>query len=218
MRNLRTLCAIALGASLAFIPACASESGDTESNIESGNAEYDAVIAANAPKITVDKTRTASQSASGHLVGWIPGSTPGRVLKRLGKLNQWNEIIGTDGEPLFESGTVTKNTIDANGNGALEGELVAAATLKLGGTSKNVGGRLMLHLENITPAKKLIFVTVVDKGNLKIDGKIIPYTKGGVSGVILDATLKIKLNLAQEEADGMADGLKPIFEWVKRGS
>lgn len=218
MKSLRSVAALLTLLSLALVPGCAAESGDAESNIESGNAEYDAVIGAGTPKITVDKTRTATQSAAGHLVGWIPGSTPARVLKRLGKLNQWNEIIGTDGEPLFESGTVTKNTIDANGNGALEGELVAAATLKLGGTSRNVGGRLIVHLENITPAKKLIFVTVVDKGNLKIDGKIVPYTKGGVSGVILDATLKIKLNVAQDEADGMADGLKPIFQWVKQGS
>lgn len=217
MKRFLAVSGLVLGLSLPFYAGCASDSGDSEANIESGNAEYDAVIAANKPKITVDKTRTSTQSASGRLVGWLPGSTPDKALARFAQLNKWGEIKKADGEAMFKSGKVTKNTI-SNGNGELSGELVAAVTLKVGGSAKSeASGRYTLHLENTDKATKL-FITVVSKGNLKIDVKFVPYTKGGVEGVIIDASLKVKLNVSESDADGLADGLTPIFNWLDAGA
>ena len=216
MKRLLTISGLVLGLSLPFYAGCASDTGDSEADIESGNAEYDAVIAANKPKISVDKTRTSTQSASGRIVGWLPGATPEKALARFAKLNQWNQIKNVEGDAMFKSGKVTKNTIVA-GSGELTGELVAAVTLKVGGSCKaDANGRYTLHLENTEKATKL-FVNVVSKGNLKIDVKFVPYTKGGVEGVILDASLKVKLNVSESDADGLADGLTPIFNWVNAG-
>lgn len=216
MKRLLAVSGLVLGLSLPFYAGCASDSGDSESNVESGNAEYDSVISANRPKISVDKTRTATQSASGRLVGWLPGSTPNKALARFVMLNKWSEIKDADGEAMFKSGSV--NSAITNGNGTISGQLVSAVTLKLGGSSKaDANGRYTLHMENTEKATKL-FVTVVSKGNLKIDVKFIPYKKGNAEGVIVDASLKVKLNVSESDADGLADGLLPIFNWLDAGA
>lgn len=216
MKRLFSVAGLVLGLSLPFYAGCASDAGDSEENVESGNAEYDGVIAAGKPKITVDKTRTPTQSASGRLVGWLPGSTNDKAITRFVQLGKWKEIKDADGEQMFKSGSAT-STIQ-NGTGTVKGELVSAVTLKIGGSSKTeANGRYILHLENTEKATKL-FVTVVSKGNLKIDVKFVPYTKGGVTGVIVDASLKVKLNVSESDADGLADGLKPIFAWLDDGA
>ncbi|MFO0664626.1 MAG: hypothetical protein U0174_11785 [Polyangiaceae bacterium] len=218
MKRFLSVAGLAIALALpVFAVGCGSDTGDSEADIESGNAEYDGVIGAGAPKITVDKTRTPTQSASGRLVGWLPNSTADKAIARFAQLNKWNEIKDADGEPMFKSGKVTKNTITA-GNGELAGELVSAVTLKVGGSSKaEASGRYVLHLENTDKATKFL-VTVVSKGNLKIDVKFVPYKKGNVSGVIVDASLKVKLNVSESDADGLADGLKPIFAWIDVGA
>src|SRR5687768_15286483 len=91
--------------SFLFLLAIAGCSAETGEEAEEGSAAasaqenplYDAVVR-DGTKVTTDRTRSATQSASTHLVGFLRGADADRVVEKLLTVQRWTEVRDVDGD------------------------------------------------------------------------------------------------------------------------
>lgn len=194
---------------------CASESADDASSDEA-LTEYDGVVK-NGTKIESSTTPTATESARTRIVGFVKGRAPSAVAGQLLKVARWKEVEDSDGWKPFTAAKVTSDDTDG-------GTRTVAAHLSLDGgvdldvraTSKAGEEQTLVSFTNTSEYRHWLAGTVLEKGKLKIDVKLVPHTKDGAAdGTIVDATAKVKLVTAEDRAAGLTKALVPIFAWVK---
>jgi hypothetical protein len=192
----------------------ASAAAGSESALGS-NPEYDAVIAsASKSKVTTDSTRNAQQSASTHLVGFIPRGNADAVLDRLLAVQRWTEIRDVDGDKPFTKAQLLSDA-DANGSRTVTAKITldAGATLEIKAVAKDAeGGAIVVSATNTTSFKHWLAGTILDQNKLALDVRLVPY--GG--GLIVDATMRVKLKKMEDKAPKLTGSVAPIFEWLAR--
>lgn len=185
---------------------------DSAGSAASENAAYEKVIR-NGTSVQNSAGPTASESASTKLVGWIPAKAPEKVLERLLTVGSWKEITDEDGERPFtqasilrQSGTGVTRTVDAKLS------LSAGVDIQAKATAKKVDENLTVKMVNTSEYRHWLIGTVLKAEKLSIDLKLVPYK----SGTIVEATMKLKLEAAEDRAPGVAQTVVPIFDWLKR--
>jgi hypothetical protein len=192
----------------------AAQSAGSESALGS-NPEYDAVISSSTKsKITTDSTRNAQQSASTHLVGFIARGSADAVLDRLLAVQRWTEIRDVDGEKPFTKAQLLSDT-EANGVRTVTAKITldAGATLEIKAVAKDAdNGAIAVSATNTTKFKHWLAGKILDENKLAIDIRLVPYA----DGLIVDATMRVKLEKMEDKAPKLTGSVAPIFEWLAR--
>jgi hypothetical protein len=93
------------------------------------NPVYDAVIR-EGTKIETDRTRNAQQSASTHLIGFLPRARAASVMDQLLAVQRWTEIRDAEGEKPFERAQLVSDS-EAEGVRTVTAKITTEAGAKL---------------------------------------------------------------------------------------
>lgn len=196
---------------------CAAEPGDEDdaASVEGANTSnptYDAVVRG-ATKVETSSARTADQSASTTLLGFMPGASPEAALDRLFEVGAWKEIRDADGEQPFTKATVKSDTtVNGVRTIAVKLELDGGVTLDVAGTAKETTKGIVVHLENTSAYKHWLAGTILEAKKLSIDVELVKYQ----GGVIVDAKMKAKLKKMEDKAPKLTGSIALIFDWLKK--
>ena len=193
---------------------CAGSEPGTAASEEAltSNPAFDAVIKDGTKIESVDQP-TATESARMHLVGWIPGRTQKSVLDQLFDLPRWTEIRATDGRQPFQKVDLLGAPPSKDGEErtvAAKVSLENDVVLDFAGTSTMAGETASVRVVN-TSTYKVLFVTVVEPGSVEMTIGLVPYE----DGVIVDATMHVKLKHKEDRAPRLVASIKHIFDWLK---
>lgn len=194
---------------------CAAPADDEDvgaaTGAASGDPVYDAVVRGGT-KVETDAARSAEQSASTHLVGFMPRARTTAALDRLLTVGAWKEIKDADGERPFTKASVLSDTT-ANGIRSIKVklELDGGVTLDVEGTAKETADGIAVHLENTSAYKHWLAGTILEARKLSIDVELVSYE----SGVIVDAKMKAKLKKMEDKAAKLTGSIALIFDWLK---
>jgi hypothetical protein len=190
------------------------DSAGAESALVS-NPEYDAVVrSASHRKVTTDSAHTAAQSASTHLIGFIPRGQANATLDRLLAVQRWTEIRDAEGETPFTRAQLLSNN-DASGVRTVTAKITldAGATLEIKANAKDAeGGAIAMQATNTTKFKHWLAGTILDENKLAMDVRLIPYE----GGLIVDATMRVKLKKMEDKAPALTGSVTSIFDWLAR--
>jgi hypothetical protein len=190
-------------------PAAASASAQTE------NPFFDAVIA-DGTKIETDATRTARQSASTRLVGYVPGGDATALLTKLLSVARWTEIKDREGEKPFTRAEVASDTVDEETETRTvisKLTMSGRVTLDVTATAAPADEGFTVTFTNTSTYKHWLAGTILDPGKLVIDVKLVPYKRG----VIIDATMRAKMRKMEDKAPELTAAIASIFEWLAAG-
>ncbi len=218
MRSLLLIClgfGFALG--LSFSLAGCAAGVDDEGASEVGSAASDIVayekVIRNGTSVENDTTPTAAQSASTKITGWIPAVLPEKVLARLLAVEKWTEITDGAGAHPFTHSTLVRQSGDGvTRTVAAKLTLDAGVDIDTKATTKKSGEDLTIRISNTSAYSHWFLGTVLLPSNLVIDVKLVPYK----SGTIVQASMKVKLEAAQDRAAGVTQTLVPMFDWLKK--
>lgn len=185
----------------------------TEEEVASGDAalsEYDAVRQ-NGTKVESDTTPTATHSAKTRLVGYIPGTTISDVADQLLQVDRWTSIRSPEGEKPFLSGSVESDTTSAgvrtvDGKVTLDGDI----PLALRATMRDSAEKALIQFTNTTGYKHWAAGKILEPGKLTIEVKLVPLE----GGVIVDATMAVKLEKMEAKAGALCASLPLVFDWL----
>lgn len=188
------------------------ETGDDTGAATTGNPDYDAVIA-NGSKVDTISTPTAQQSASTHLLGFIPGVTPATSAKQLLSVAKWPDIRDANGGQPFTAASVTS---DVGGSGearklAVKLTLTGGVELEVNVTANEQDGGVTVRIVNTSAYKVLVIGTVLEPGKLVMQLKLLPYK----DGTIVDASTLVKLAKLEDRAPPLTASIAAIFDWLK---
>lgn len=216
--KLSMLPAMLLGA-LVLSPAlfgCAAPDDETEEIGAQGGAasqdpEYDAVVRGGT-KIETDDRRTADRSSSTHLVGYLPRARTEAVLDRLLAVQRWTEIRDAEGEAPFKKAERLSDASDG-GVRTVTAKITTdgGAKIDLRATAKEDGERLVVTITNTKAFKHWLAGTILEPGKLVMEIELVPYE----DGVIVDATMRVKLAKMEDRAAELTGSLASIFDWLR---
>lgn len=174
------------------------------------NPEYDAVVR-DGTKVTTDKTRNARQSASTHLVGYVPRARAEAVLDRLLAVQRWTEIRDTEGTKAFSKAQLLSDD-EAGGVRTITAKVTVdgGAKLDIRGTAKESGEKLVVSITNTNAYKHWLMGTILEANKMSMDIALVPYE----GGVIVDATMRAKLAKMEDRAPELTGSIASIFDWL----
>jgi len=210
----------ALALSVSTLTGCAADSDDEDGDGETAeaaatrNAGYDAAVRTGKPTIKSVTTPTAEASATTTLVGFVPRIATDKTGARLLSVQKWTEITNADGSKPFtrvklrgDSGGGATRTIEASVTMDGGVDIDVKVTAKVG-----ENGNVTIKLVNTSPYNHWLAGRVLDPGKLVIEVKLVKYE----GGTIVDASMKAKLNSAEDRAADIVGAIAPIFDWLKR--
>ncbi len=174
------------------------------------NPEYDAVVRGGT-KVETDETKTARQSASTHLVGYLPRARREAVLDRLLAVQRWTEIKDTEGAKAFSKAQLLSDD-EAGGVRTITAKVTVdgGAKLDIRGTAKESGEKIVVSITNTNAYKHWLIGTVLEANKLAMDITLVPYE----GGVIVDATMRAKLSKMEDRAPELTGAIASIFDWL----
>ncbi len=205
----------ALVISLGGVACTASTSDDGEATSQD-LTPYDSVVSSGT-KIDNDTTITATQSAKTHLVGFVKDRSLSAIEKQFLSIGKWTQIKNPDGDAPFTAAHVSSDQVKAGVRSvAATITLSAGIDVVLGATTKTGDdGSESIHITNTAASRHWLAGTIVEKGQLVIDVKLVPYDNNTKKGTIVDATIKVKMAQMEDKAPGLAEVLPMVFTWLK---
>lgn len=189
--------------------ACAASSDDdSEQASAEALTEYDNVVQ-HGTKVETDSVPNASYSSKTRVVGYLPHTNTANAKAQLLKVDRWKEMKDDDGNKIFPSAGVqsaTSTTVTAQLT--LQGDIPLVVTLK---PTTDANGKVTIHITNTTGYTHWLVGQVLAPGKLVIDVMLVPKN----DGVIVDATMKVKLEQMEDKAAGFTASLPIVFDWLK---
>jgi hypothetical protein len=196
--------------SLVGAAGCAAQAGDDSASSDQALTEYEGV-AKNGTKVTSSTTPTETQSAKTRLVGFIKNTQLDAVANELLRIDHWKTIKDKDGNKPFDASSL-KGDSTSNGVRTVTGKVTinGGIDLDLRATSRGDETKTTLHFTNTTGYKHWLAGQILDPGKLTIDVTLVPLQ----DGVIVDATMKVKLDQMEDKAAGFCAALPLVFDWL----
>ncbi len=189
--------------------ACAAATDDdSESSSAEALTEYDNVVQ-HGTKVESDTTPNAAYSSKTRVVGYLPRTTAALAKTQLLKIDRWKEMRDDQGNKIFPAAGIqnaTASTVTAQLT--LQGDIPLVVTLK---PTTAADGKVTVHITNATGYHHWLAGDILLPGKLVIDVMLIPKN----DGVILDATMKVKLEQMEDKAAGFTAALPIVFDWLK---
>ena len=204
VRPARFLFALLLTATAAC---AASSDDDAETGTAQALTEYDSVVQ-HGTKVESDPTPNATYSSKTRVVGYLPHTSPALAKTQLLKIDRWKEMRDDDGNKIFPSAGIqnaTATTVTAQLT--LQGDIPLIVTLK---PTTDANGKVTIHITNTTGYTHWLAGQILAPGKLVLDVMLIPKN----DGVIVDATMKVKLDQMEDKAAGFTSALPVVFDWL----
>jgi hypothetical protein len=189
---------------------CAAPTEDVAS-ADQALSEYQSVEK-NGTKVVSNTTPTESQSAKTRLVGFIPSAQVDAVAAQLLHIDRWTAIEDKDGNKPFESSSLKGDSTSGDirtvtGKVTIQGGI----PLDFRGQARSAEDKTTIHFTNTTGYKHWLAGQILDPGKLTIDVTLVPLD----DGVIVDATMKVKLDQMEDKAADFCAALPLVFGWLK---
>lgn len=197
-------------ASLATV-GCAGETDEDTATAEGALTEYEGVKRSGT-KVKSETTPTDAYSARTRLVGYIASAEVDDVQKQLLSVAQWTSIKSAEGDKPFEAASVKSDTTSGatrtvNGKVTLQGDV----PLEIRAIAKAEDGKTTVRIANTTGYKHWLAGKILEPGKLTIDVKLVELD----GGVIVDATMTVKLEQMEDKAPPFCAALPMVFDWLK---
>ena len=203
-----------LSLALLTTTACAAPSDDESTSgadAVSASTGYDSVVR-DGRKFDTNKLVSATQSASTHLVAYVPGGKEDKLLAKLVSLKRWTEIRDENGKHPF-SDSVVRSDERSGATQTVKARLTIQKLLSVDLAAVAVADpssrATITNTANV--GHLLAGGTVIEVGKLVLDVKFIPHHQG----VIIDATMRVKARKFEDEAFGFTETVGPLVDWLQ---
>lgn len=190
---------------------CAGEVGEDAASAQSALTEYQAVKR-NGTKVRSSTEPTDAYSARTRVVGYIPSSEIDEVLEQLLTVRDWTSIRSRAGDKPFEAASVKSDTKSGdtrtlNGKVTLQGDI----PLDIRAIAKAEDDETTVRIANTTGYKHWFAGKILEPGKLTIDVKLVALD----GGVIVDASMQVKLEQMEDRAPPFCAALPMVFDWLE---
>jgi len=197
------------------VGACAAPTDLAETEAAAtGNSAFDAVVAGG-PRIETDRSISARQSASTRLLGFVPGREPAAVADTFADLGRWTELRTSNGKAIFSGADVLS---DERGDpvrrvsARMTVQKILTIDLSAEARAANAGAHAVSIVSTSSAGSLLLGGTVIEKGNLSIEARFVPYE----GGVIVDAEMRVKTKKHEEKSAELTETIGDLFRWVAK--
>jgi len=207
----KLLSILLLSVSLAAV-GCASPTDEDTGAADQALTEYERVASGGKPKIESDTTPNEATSAKTRLVGFIKDVEVEAVAAELLHIDHWTSIKDKEGNKPFEAASLKGDSTSGDvrtvtGKVTIDGGIA----LDLRATSRKTEDKTSIKFANTTGYKHWLAGQILQPGKLTIEVTLVPLR----GGVIVDATMKVKLDQMEDKAAGFCASLPLVFDWLK---
>lgn len=185
---------------------------------QTANPAYEAAARASSPKVETTTTPGEEVSSATSLLGFVPNRTVDEVASQLVDITRWREI--KDGpDPIFSSARELRDD-EASPRRTVAGKVTLASgdiSLDVALTADARPDATRVVVTNTTGYRNFLLGRILDPGKLTMSFKLVPYEREGRGprGVIVEATVRVKLESFEDRAGAISSAVTPIFSWLK---